>query len=140
MKFGTPRFLNERKGEEKKEIPPAELAFMGRRWYHGSPKVGIKKLRPGAWLPVDGDGVHISLNRNFSEGYGENISEWKLKGPLKIVSFPELADVNKKALRRDGYVGIYMIDEDGVGSGVVWNGRDLEKVTETKSSRPPKGK
>mgnify|MGYP001599376356 CR=1 FL=1 len=128
---------------EKKEVvqePTAEeRAFTERRWYHGSPKAGVKQLRSGGrmWgMFGSGDGIHIALTKELSGLYGENIGEWKLRGPLKIVQLEDFP-IDESALRKVGYVGYYWTDL-GIGSGVVWNGRDLEKIDETKRQVPQK--
>lgn len=126
------------KADGRKELPEPtaeERAFAEQIWYHGSPKAGLERLRPGGRrFFTTSPGIDISLTKTLPHLYGKNISEWKLKGPLKIVKFEELGtkfNRQKKALRNAGYVGYYWTDEKGIGSGVVWDGGDLEKLTET---------
>ncbi|MBI5470431.1 hypothetical protein HY968_03920 [Candidatus Kaiserbacteria bacterium] len=136
MPFDRMRIFRAR-AEKKEELPrpsAEERALTEHSWYHGSPKIGLQRLRPGGrrFFTLE-DGVHISLTKTMPRLYGKNVSEWKLKGPLKIVALEELGPEfsrQKKALRKVGYVGYYWTDKEGVGSGVVWDGRDLEKVGE----------
>ncbi len=132
MSFEKLGFFPSKKQESLPVPTPEELAFMEKPWYHGSPKQNLETLLPnGGKLFGYDDGVHISLDKELPRSYGNYISEWKLKGPLKIISLNEIGSVNKKLLKEAGYIGFYWIDIDGTGSGVVWNGNDLEKVDET---------
>ncbi len=120
---------------ESATVPEAteeEKSFMNDVWYHGSPKEGLKELKPNGGFLGHDDGIHVALGKGLPRLYGKNISQWRLKGPLKIIELEEIGNIDKNLLRKAGYVGFYWRDEHGVGSGVVWSGKDLEKLDETK--------
>lgn len=146
MKFGPRRFDSEERARNPIEGPTqAELDLMQKTWFHGSSAKGIKTLRKGGVL---GSWVNMALKGNWSTGifidhepytaeiYGKHISEWKLLRPLRLVTQASEMISQKEAKQR-GYAGYYFQGYGGTHNhGLVFNGRDLEKVGEkTKKQR-----